>query len=85
MNLESELQTIKQRNVRVETDKAWEVSWTRRGLIAGLTYGVLAVFFMTVDFPKPFLNALVPTLGFVLSTLSLSLAKHLWLKHCYHE
>lgn len=85
MNFETELQTIKQRNARVEADKAWERSWTRRGLIAGLTYLTIVVFFGVAGFPKPFLNALVPTLGFVLSTLSLSLAKRLWLKQCYHK
>ena len=85
MNFETELQTLKQRNARVEADKAWEVSWTRRGLIALLTYGVIVVFFVIANFPKPWLNALVPTVGFILSTLSVSLVKQAWLKYYYRK
>jgi len=31
--LQSEIETIKQRNQRVEADKAWETSWARRFII----------------------------------------------------
>lgn len=85
MNPETELQSIKKRNARVEADKAWETSWTRRGLIALLTYGVIVIFFVMTNFPKPFLSALVPTVGFILSTLSVSLVKRLWLKYWYQK
>lgn len=81
----SELQAIHERNQRVEADKAWETSWTRRGLIAVLTYTVIVVFFVMVKFPRPLVSALVPTVGFVLSTLSLSLAKRVWLKYWYQK
>lgn len=80
MNLEQEVLQIKKRNERVEADKAWEVSATRRALIALLTYAAIAVFFVVVGFPHPLLSALVPTAGFVLSTLSLSFAKTLWMR-----
>ena len=29
-NLEKEIESIKKRNKRVELDKAWETSWTRK-------------------------------------------------------
>ena len=38
MDLEKEIKEIKERNKRVETDKAWETSWTRKICIALLTY-----------------------------------------------
>jgi len=30
MDIEKEIEIIKERNRRVELDKAWEISWTRR-------------------------------------------------------
>lgn len=73
-----EIESIKERNRKVETDKAWETSLTRKILIAILTYIVIVLFFYVADFQKPFLNAIVPTLGFLLSTLSISFAKTIW-------
>lgn len=85
MNLEAEIKDIQERNQRVEVDKAWETSWVRRGLIALLTYGVIVVFLLMMDLPHPFANALVPMVGFFLSTLSVSLVKHWWLKYWYRQ
>lgn len=78
--LEKEIKAIKTRNKRVEADKAWETSWSRKILIAVLTYFVIVVFFYFAQLPKPFLNAIVPALAFVLSTLTLSICKKMWLK-----
>lgn len=78
--IEERLQQIEERNRRVEGDKAWETSVTRRVLVAVLTYLVIVLFFYTADLPKPFVNAVVPTLGFMLSTLSLSVFRKWWLK-----
>lgn len=39
-DLEKVVSQIQERNKRVETDKAWEVSYTRRGFIAAITYVV---------------------------------------------
>jgi len=36
MNLEKEVTDIKARNKRVEADKAWETSWSRKIVIAVL-------------------------------------------------
>ncbi|MDP6293960.1 MAG: hypothetical protein QF486_01320 [Candidatus Woesearchaeota archaeon] len=79
------IKTIQERNTRVEADKAWESSFTRRGLIALGTYAI-ALFFMTkIGVPNPALNALVPTGGYVLSTLSLPFIKLWWLKNVYRR
>ena len=37
MELEKEIEEIKKRNIRVEKDKAWETSFTRKVCIAILT------------------------------------------------
>ena len=79
-NLEKRLEAIEQRNKRVELDKAWEVSWTRKIVIAVLTYITIVLFFFVAQLPKPFINSIVPTTCFVLSTLSLSFFKKGWIK-----
>ncbi len=78
--LKQAVQDIQQRNARVEADKAWEGSWTRKIIIALLTYIVVVLFFCVAHSPKPLISAIVPTIGFVLSTLSMSVVKGLWLK-----
>ena len=77
--IKKEIEEIKERNRKVESDKAWETSYTRKIAIAILTYIVVVLFFYVADLPKPFINALVPTIGFILSTLSVSVLKKFWL------
>ena len=61
-------------------DKAWETSWTRKLLILTLTYFVVVIFFYIANLPKPFINSLVPTMGFFLSTLTVPWIKTIWLR-----
>jgi len=79
--LEKRIKAIEQRNVRVESDKAWETSLIRKALIALLTYLTITLFFISINTPSPLINAIVPTLGFLLSTLSLSLFRKIWEKN----
>ncbi len=74
------LEQITERNRRVELDKAWETSNTRRALIASMTYAVATYFMYRIGVNDPFLNALVPTGGYLLSTLTLPAVKREWLK-----
>lgn len=48
-DFEYRLQAIEQRNFRVETDKAWETSLTRRLSIVLLTYFTALHFVFAVD------------------------------------
>lgn len=77
-SLQKEIDSIKLRNQRVEKDKAWETSTTRKISIAILTYLTILIFFITIQVEKPLINAIVPTLGFLLSTMSLPLIKKWW-------
>lgn len=79
--LEQELEKIKERNKKVETDKAWERSWTRRIVIAILTYLIALVWLMMISEPYAGWKAFVPVVGYVLSTLSLPFIKNLWVKN----
>jgi len=49
----SEIKSIKERNKRVELDKAWEVSKTRRLIVAVFTYVVLGIFLLIIEVPNP--------------------------------
>jgi len=82
---EKEIELIKKRNKKVEADKAWETSWTRRGLIAIITYFTIVSFFIVAGLPNAFVNAIVPTLGFLLSTIGLGIFKKVWLEQIYEK
>ncbi len=79
--LQNEIEEIKARNRRVESDKAWETSWSRKLMILTLTYIVVVIFFSVANLGNPFINAIVPTMGFFLSTLTIPICKKMWLKH----
>jgi polyferredoxin len=79
--LQQQINSINDRNRRVEADKAWETSWERRIILFVLTYLVIVVFFLIARLPKPFINSIVPAVAFVISTLTLSFFKKLWLKN----
>jgi len=76
--LEERIVEIEKRNARVEIDKAWETSWTRRVLIAIFTYLAIALYLRFIVGINPWINAIVPTIGFLLSTLTLPLFKSIW-------
>jgi len=79
MDLKKEVENIIERNKRVESDKAWEISRTRRSIIAMMTYLLIVLFLWVINIPKPWLNALIPALAFIISTLTLPFFKKLWL------
>ncbi len=78
-NLEDRIKVIENRNTRVEADKAWEGSWVRKLSIMVLTYLVVAAYLYFVVKIDPWINALVPVIGFFVSTLTVSLVKKIWI------
>lgn len=83
MNIEEEIEKIKFRNKKVETDKAWETSCTRKVIIAFATYIVMICVMYVLKMENPFISAIIPTLGFILSTISANLVKKFWIKKIY--
>lgn len=77
-SLESRLKAIEERNARVEKDKAWETSLFRRFLITGLTYVVVVSYLLIIDADRPLLSAVVPSVGYFLSTLVIKSVKDWW-------
>lgn len=80
MDLEQRIQKIEERNRAVEADKAWEGSWTRRLLLCLFTYLAVSLYLYYIGVPNPWLNAIVPAAGFMISTLTMPFFKSLWLK-----
>ena len=78
--LEKEIELLKARNRRVELDKLWETSYTRRVLIAIFTFLSIGIYLWVIGVNNPWLNAIIPTIGFTLSTLSLPWFKEIWKK-----
>lgn len=80
--LQNEIIKIKERNQKVELDKKWETSLTRKICICILTYVVVIAYSHIVrNYDNILLSSLVPVIGFTLSTLSLKLVRKVWEKN----
>ena len=80
-DLEKTIEEIQERNRRVELDKKWETSLTRKLCIAILTYIVVIIYSSLISKTNNvFLSSLVPVIGFILSTLSLKVVRKIWEK-----
>ena len=71
--------------LKVELDKAWETSWTRKMLLIIFTYLSIAFYLHAINVDRPWLNAIVPAVGFLLSTLTLPFFKNLWEKLLHNK
>jgi hypothetical protein len=76
--LEQRLEEIERRNRRVERDKAWETSSTRRLMIVLLTYIVIGLYLSYLGVANAWFHAFVPVIAFLLSTLALSVVRTFW-------
>jgi polyferredoxin len=83
--LKKEITLIKERNKRVEKDKVWETSWTRRFLLIVFTYLAIGLYLQAININNAWLNAIVPAVGFLLSTLTLPFFKKLWIRYILKE
>ena len=79
--IKKEINLIIERNKRVEINKAWETSKTRILSILVMTYIITAVVFYFIGVKSFILSALIPSVGFYLSTLSLPFIKKTWVSN----
>lgn len=84
-DLEKRIERIESRNKIVESNKAWEVSFTRKLLIALFTYLAVALYLKFILGINPWINAIVPSAGFLLSTLTLPFFKRVWERFLYKK
>ena len=78
-DLDKRITAIETRNKRVQQDKAWETSRTRKLSIMALTYLVVVSYLHFVVKISPWINGLVPVIGFALSTMTLTYLKKIWI------
>lgn len=76
--IKERINEIEARNKRVELDKAWETSITRRLFIICFTYITLGIYMSIIGVEKPWINAIIPSAGFLLSTLTLPYVRNIW-------
>ena len=82
MDLKKRIEDIEKRNKKVELDKSWETSLTRKICIIILTYVIVIVYsYLIRKYDYIFLTSLVPVIGFTLSTLSLKAIRNIWEKN----
>lgn len=82
--MNKQFKNIEDRNRRVEADKAWETSLTRKVIIAILTYLFAVIWLRFLKEEHIFLKGLVPVVGFVLSTVTMAPVKKHWIKN-FHQ
>lgn len=82
-DLEKRIKKIEDRNKKVEADKVWENSYTRRILLIVFTYISIGLYLQAINISQPWLNAIVPAIGFFLSTLTLPFFKNMWMRYFY--
>lgn len=73
------VEVIEARNSKVELDKQWETSAFRKVFLLAITYVLLAIYMALIGVNKPWLNAIIPSLGFLISTLTLGWVKAAWI------
>lgn len=83
--MEERVSKIEERNRNVEADKVWETSWARRILLALFTYLAIGLYLQAIEIQSPWQSAIVPSIGFLLSTLTLPFFKNLWMKYFYRK
>ncbi|MDD5146561.1 MAG: hypothetical protein PHN39_02375 [Candidatus Pacebacteria bacterium] len=83
--VKKEIEQIKIRNQKVELDKAWETSYSRRILLMIFTYLAIGLYLRAINVGRPWFNAIVPAVGFLLSTLTLPLFKDIWNRYIFKK
>ncbi|MSU54802.1 MAG: hypothetical protein EXS48_03170 [Candidatus Staskawiczbacteria bacterium] len=85
MDIENEINLIKERNQKVEADKAWETSAFRIASLVVMTYIVTSIVFYAIGVNNFLVSALIPTVGYYLSTLSIPFLKKWWIEKIYKK
>lgn len=85
MDIEATLKAIADRNMRVESDKAWETSVFRRLCLCIVIYSTAVITLYLAGDVHNFTNAIVPPVAYYLSTLTLPTVKDWWIRNRFHK
>ncbi|MCF7905583.1 hypothetical protein K9L63_00090 [Candidatus Gracilibacteria bacterium] len=77
-NLKHEIETIKERNNRVELDKKWETSWTRRIFLAVLSYVATYIFLRIIHAENAVYGAMIPAGAYLLQQMTVRPLRAFW-------
>jgi len=81
VDLESKVDSIIERNKKVESDKAWETSKTRRLILGIATYVLILYFLILIEAPNPYFNAIIPAAAYLIQQYSAPFVKEWWIKN----
>lgn len=73
--VDTRIDAIDARNKNVEVNKAWQASRVRIISITILTYVIVSLTMEFLHFDQPFTAAVIPTIGYFLSTLLLGVIR----------
>src|SRR5689334_7596308 len=79
-DIRRELAELRERNIRVEREKAWETSWARRLLVAAMTWLGAWLWLRELGAEHAALQALVPSGAYAVSTLTLPVLRRWWMR-----
>ena len=79
--LAKRVKNIEDRNKKVELDKAWEVSYIRRFILVAFTYVSIGFYLQAIGVGQAWLHAIVPSIAFMLSTLTMPFFKKMWIRN----
>ena len=83
--LETRVKQLEDRNKKIEGNKAWEISFSRKVVLIMFTYLAIGIYMYAVNLPDPWLNAIVPAVAFMLSTLTLPFFRRIWLRYLHKK
>lgn len=79
-DLRRDVDELRARNLRVEREKAWETSWTRRILITAATWLGAWLWLRQMGVEHAERQAVLPSGAYAVSTLSLPVLRRLWIR-----
>lgn len=79
--LEKEIEKLKERNKKVEIEKAWETSFQRKISIVVVTYIFMIIVMYFLEIENIFISAIIPTLWYFLSTTSILVVKNIYINN----
>jgi len=78
--LKKEIEQLQKRNNRVELDKKWETSWTRKIFLAVLSYVATYIFLRIIHAENAGHGAMIPAGAYLLQQMTLKPLRKIWEK-----
>ncbi len=84
-SLKKELDTLHDdiRTLKIQQD--WNTSVLKHGLVIFMNYLIMLILMYILNIESPFISALLPTLGYAITSISLNSIKKYWIIYTYSE